>query len=862
MSCRRDYRDLTHAERDRFVAALYFVKANGVVDQFADLHDIHFSHGHNNSGFLPWHREFIRLFELELRAYDPRVRLPYWFSPTDNATNGPLWANDFLGQFDTAWNLGRNLGGGSLPGTGAVDTALGHEAYDAFWPDLELNVHDAPHNWVGGEMATSHSPHDPVFYLHHAYIDMLFAQWQLRHPGAPYVQDAAGPAFTDHIHPWMTTVSDVWDHRPINMYAFPAGWNQDAPQVTPPPASPPAVSFVMVPAGLTFLRAAAFEADACDPLTFNVGVPVVDPGAPAGTSFQRISAASFAVDPHVDHTARVWLACTGTDPGDTATGHVDVSCVETGDAWQVPIDATTIAKPKAAIAMVLDQSNSMNFDSGIAPGVTRADVLRFSAPPSVGVLDNDHAMLVTTFDHDAHPQLGLTPADAAGRLLLQGVIAGYAPNSNGWTAIGEALASAHDSLDPVTGYDVKATVLLTDGRENHGPYNRRSIDDVADTINEHTFAIGLGVPGEIDPQRLTRLCDNHQGYVLITGALDTDALFRLATYYQQIIAGVTNHDIVLDPEGWVQPGVITRIPFWIAETDILARAVLLTPQPWGLQFALETPAGDIVSSAFASPMVERRAGSGMQMYRVGLPLPIGAGEAHAGRWHVLLALGRPGPEGVKIATSLSAGWTGQQPIRYSVMVQAYSNLSMTASLSQTSYEPGATIHVGARLREYDQPLARPANVRADVTRPDGSLAIVTFAAAGDGVYEAGMPATQIGVYRFRIRADGTTSRGRPFTRERLRTAAIWAGGDEPPRPPNRPGDPAEKWCEIIECLLERRGFGRLLDRLDIDRGELLNCLSVICRDDRRQDDRLATIVRDPALASELRRAVGSAEVPR
>ena len=42
MSCRRDYRDLTQAERDRFVASLYFVKANGKVDEFADMHDEHF----------------------------------------------------------------------------------------------------------------------------------------------------------------------------------------------------------------------------------------------------------------------------------------------------------------------------------------------------------------------------------------------------------------------------------------------------------------------------------------------------------------------------------------------------------------------------------------------------------------------------------------------------------------------------------------------------------------------------------------------------------------------------------------------------------------------------------------------------
>ena len=38
MRCRKDYRDLTPAERDRFVQALYHVKANGTIDAYAAEH--------------------------------------------------------------------------------------------------------------------------------------------------------------------------------------------------------------------------------------------------------------------------------------------------------------------------------------------------------------------------------------------------------------------------------------------------------------------------------------------------------------------------------------------------------------------------------------------------------------------------------------------------------------------------------------------------------------------------------------------------------------------------------------------------------------------------------------------------------
>jgi hypothetical protein len=134
---------------------------------------------------------------------------------------------------------------------------------------------------------------------------------------------------------------------------------------------------------------------------------------------------------------------------------------------------------------------------------------------------------------------------------------------------------------------------------------------------------------------------------------------------------------------------------------------------------------------------------------------------------------------------------------------------MAASVSQSSNEPGATVFVHASLREYDQPFTSPTPVRAEVTRPDGTMSVLTLAPAGVGAYEASTIATQTGVYPIRIMAAGRTSRGRLFTRERLRTAAVWAGGDQPPRPPTKPSDPESRLCSLIECLLEQRGFARL-----------------------------------------------------
>jgi hypothetical protein len=39
-------------------------------------------------------------------------------------------------------------------------------------------IHGNVHNAIGGDMATAHSPTDPLFFLHHANVDRLWAQWE------------------------------------------------------------------------------------------------------------------------------------------------------------------------------------------------------------------------------------------------------------------------------------------------------------------------------------------------------------------------------------------------------------------------------------------------------------------------------------------------------------------------------------------------------------------------------------------------------------------------------------------------------------------------------------------------------------
>jgi len=218
MGLRKTYRALTEDERNRFVEALFQLKRDDIVDQFAEIHRRHFDMNiHSTSHFLPWHREMILRFERELQQrVHPDITIPYWASAVRRSTSDPLWANNFLGQFNSAWNLRRALGSDTLPTQQQVLTNRGRATYNVFWPELQEDIHNPPHRWVEGVMGRKASPGDPVFYLHHCWIDMLWVRWQIAHPGAPFVSSGPGAGLNDPLMEWPNrTPAMVLDHHAL-----------------------------------------------------------------------------------------------------------------------------------------------------------------------------------------------------------------------------------------------------------------------------------------------------------------------------------------------------------------------------------------------------------------------------------------------------------------------------------------------------------------------------------------------------------------------------------------------------------------------------------------------------------------------
>jgi len=84
-------------------------------------------------------------------------------------------------------------------------------------------LHNCVHAWVGGHMSYVGSVNDPLFFLHHCFLDRCWAIWQEQHPEVPhYLPLADGlevPGLHTLLDPWRTmTPAELLDHRRFYRY--------------------------------------------------------------------------------------------------------------------------------------------------------------------------------------------------------------------------------------------------------------------------------------------------------------------------------------------------------------------------------------------------------------------------------------------------------------------------------------------------------------------------------------------------------------------------------------------------------------------------------------------------------------------
>jgi tyrosinase len=213
-------------------------------DRYVQDHVDNVDHSHFGPAFLSWHRQFLIDFERDLQdvSKNSLLGLPYWdWSPLifgsdeqdyfmggdgttsdGKVTNGPFAAGKWkLNVWDPhdeephtdylKRQLGKAAGFTSLPPGNDVTATLNELPFDTPpWNDESLSgfrntlegirwdtqkrppvrlpsqMHGRVHRWIGGSMVPMSSPNDPVFWLHHCFIDKLWADWQAMHgdPGS------------------------------------------------------------------------------------------------------------------------------------------------------------------------------------------------------------------------------------------------------------------------------------------------------------------------------------------------------------------------------------------------------------------------------------------------------------------------------------------------------------------------------------------------------------------------------------------------------------------------------------------------------------------------------------------------------
>lgn len=597
----------------------------------------------------------------------------------------------------------------------------------------------------------------------------------------------------------------------------------------------PSISFTNVPAGMggvgvTTHRAIRWDVVTCRSLTFQITAgPTGGFGTPSGTSV------TVMADPNLPSVAaRIWLSYTSTNPGDTASGSVQVRCVETGQTWTININANTVARPRSAVSLVIDRSGSMNDDAG--DGIPKVQKLRESVNAFISVMLPSDGIGLVRFNETAQRLMEIqdagTSPGGAGRTTAIAHISGSDIDPSGWTSIGDGVVNGKQMLDdaqaaPTPDYDVTAMVVLTDGMWNRPP----SLADVSGSITANTYAVGLGIPSNISVPALTTLCQGHSGYLLITGTLSPDQSMRLSKYFLQILAGVTNAQIVADPAGVLDKGSEHRIPFWICEADYGMDLIVLSPAPYVIDFQLEAPDGTRITPASGTVGANSQfvLSQYASYYRCALPvLPADASGSHEGLWYAVLKLGKRS-RGSYTYDSGYRSAKGRPVVPYEFVAHSYSSLIFSAQVSQSNFEIGSAANISASLLEYDAVPRGRASIWAEVGRPDGAVDTVALAAGpGDRYtrnYGLGIP----GVYIIRVRARGETMHGTPFEREQTLTAVAVPGGDRwNPDDPKR--DPI---CELLDCLQRTEvindEFIRRLKELGIDLPSFLKCFERKCR---------------------------------
>ncbi len=206
---RKEVRDMTREEWNNYASAVQQLNAdeNGRFREICDLHESMASTVHDSLLFFPWHRRLITEYERALQAINPSVTVPYWDWSTVDAQDplsSRVLTDEFFGGSGQrscildgpfrdfrAHNRRRcvmrdyNPNPRRRPAFVQAATLERLRARERTFRDFsfafELDPHALPHMVLGGDrgdMSSMAACNDPLFYSHHAFVDLQWDLWQ------------------------------------------------------------------------------------------------------------------------------------------------------------------------------------------------------------------------------------------------------------------------------------------------------------------------------------------------------------------------------------------------------------------------------------------------------------------------------------------------------------------------------------------------------------------------------------------------------------------------------------------------------------------------------------------------------------
>jgi tyrosinase len=187
---RPNQQDLSDSDWDEFINAVNSMHGTGAGSpayrEFVSLHVEAMSmagmswrvHTMPNMGvvgtnFLSWHRQFLYAFEKRLG-----IALPYW-DWIENPEIPPRLNDRVLLR---RWSVRREWDPDEMPTEDQLQSQIRPRRFSVFQRLLELGAHASVHIAIGGTMNSESSPTDPIFFLHHANLDRIWAEWQKKNP--------------------------------------------------------------------------------------------------------------------------------------------------------------------------------------------------------------------------------------------------------------------------------------------------------------------------------------------------------------------------------------------------------------------------------------------------------------------------------------------------------------------------------------------------------------------------------------------------------------------------------------------------------------------------------------------------------